>query len=195
MTSVSFKVLSVRGNTLVKSVLLLFKTFSKLLLRSLKWKINQVQMRVSKYWSSERVHLKKDDQLLFLYIAVDRFLKRTLSLDWFLKHALSLDRFFIGRIALISASTFVSLIFIDSTSAKRFPLRFLLIRGNYIKKISHTSHIVWKGGWGQPCRSLPWKWSLWEMCGRSIIMLEKPIIRFPHFGYFSTLRDLLRTSK
>jgi len=26
---------------------------------------------------------EKNDQLLFLYIAVDRFLKRTLSLDWF----------------------------------------------------------------------------------------------------------------
>jgi len=41
---------------------------------------------------------KKEDQLLFLYIAVDRFLKSTLSRDWFLNHALSLDQFFIGGI-------------------------------------------------------------------------------------------------
>jgi len=38
----------------------------------------------------------KNDQLIFLYIAVDRFLKRTLPLGWFLKHAISLDRFFNG---------------------------------------------------------------------------------------------------
>jgi len=39
-----------------------------------------------------------NDQLLFLYIAVDRFSKLTLSLDWFLRHALLLDRFFVGEI-------------------------------------------------------------------------------------------------
>jgi len=42
---------------------------------------------------------RKNDQLLFLYIAVDRFLKRTLALGRFLKHAISLDRFFIGGIS------------------------------------------------------------------------------------------------
>ena len=41
---------------------------------------------------------KKNDQLYYLYFAVDRFLKRTLSLDWFLKHALSLDRFVIKQV-------------------------------------------------------------------------------------------------
>jgi len=35
----------------------------------------------------------KNDQLLFLYIAVDRFFKRTLSIDWFLKYTITLDGF------------------------------------------------------------------------------------------------------
>jgi len=48
--------------------------------------------------SNERVYLKSD-QLLLLYIAVDR-LKRSLSLDWFLKHTLWLDRFFIEGIGM-----------------------------------------------------------------------------------------------
>ena len=38
--------------------------------------------------------VRKSDQLLSLYIAVDRPLKCTLSLDRFLKPALSFDRFF-----------------------------------------------------------------------------------------------------
>jgi len=48
---------------------------------------------------SESVALK-NDQLLFLYIAVDRFLEHNLSLNGFSKHTLSIDRFFIGRIVM-----------------------------------------------------------------------------------------------
>jgi len=44
----------------------------------------------------------KSDQLLFLYIVVDRFFRRTLSLDRFLKHALPRDRFFfVGIVFLV----------------------------------------------------------------------------------------------
>ena len=50
-------------------------------------------MRISKI-DQVKAYIWKNDQLLFLYIAVDRFLKRTLSLDWFLNYALSPDRFF-----------------------------------------------------------------------------------------------------
>jgi len=48
-----------------------------------------------------KVIIRKNDQLLFSYIAVDRFLKRTLSLEWF-EHAVSLDRFYIGGIELLT---------------------------------------------------------------------------------------------
>jgi len=40
----------------------------------------QAQMRVSKI-DQMNTFIGKNDQLLFLYIAVDRFLKRILSLD------------------------------------------------------------------------------------------------------------------
>jgi len=49
-------------------------------------------MRISKI-DQVKEFIWKNDKLLFSYIAVDRFLKRTLSLDWFLEHALSHDRF------------------------------------------------------------------------------------------------------
>jgi len=50
-------------------------------------KIDQVK---SFFWKKTT---KKNDELVFLYIGVDRFLKRTLSLGWFLKHTLSFGRF------------------------------------------------------------------------------------------------------
>jgi len=49
-------------------------------------------MQVSKT-DQVKGYVWKNDQLLFLYIAVDRFFRRTLSLDRFLKQALPLDRF------------------------------------------------------------------------------------------------------
>ena len=48
-------------------------------------------MRVSKIDQMKGFTWKKK----LVYIAVDRFLKRSLSLDWFLKHTLSIDRFFL----------------------------------------------------------------------------------------------------
>jgi len=70
--------------------------------RSLQWKINQVWMRIliidqinALIWG------KKSDQLLFLYIAVNRFLEHTIPLDWFLKHTSSLVQFSVGEIELL----------------------------------------------------------------------------------------------
>jgi len=71
-----------------------FKIFSKLkksssVNRSLQSTINQVGMRVSKI-DQMNLSVSKIDQLLFLYIAVDRFFKRTLLLHLLLKYVLRL---------------------------------------------------------------------------------------------------------
>ena len=63
-------------------------------------------MRVSKI-DQMNASIWKTNPLLFLYIAVDRFLKSPFSLDWFWKHALILDRFFIGGVELKVLNTWI----------------------------------------------------------------------------------------
>jgi len=69
--------------------------------RSLQWKIDQVQMRVSKI-DQVKAFIWKNDQLLFWYIAVNRFFL-THSITWLIFETRPLiDRYFMGKIVIRS---------------------------------------------------------------------------------------------
>ena len=83
----------------------------------------------------------KIDQPLYLYIAVDRFLNRTVLLDRFLNHALTLDRFLFGRID-----------FLYTAPKKSVPLHQPALRSShwgcnplkFTSRLCFNSELIWK---------------------------------------------------